>query len=406
MLSVRSLGQTDDKRYREVGNCGVVSGGGIFSSSSQPCRTWAAADLPAAFPNGGTVFAADLNSNIDYFPTPQSVVDKLGRCQAIWTGYSQGFAVPTVAATEVVEPGVYHPSKSWATMIDESHKLRANDPSIQAPFAACTETPTPIDQGFVRSSTGTLTLRNPDGSTKCESPELQQSQGIVASWTARLPAQYQKTLPILQTAAMWLASDSSSWSSTRGVDQTRAVGPFTDRIICGSQPTQSTAVEWGHKYDVLTATAAQVGPTGILASVDRRLEGPVLQVYVNPNAGPAASVGTAWTSLWTLGTGGNLLASLAVGLATNALINAAVQGQWINLSPSQVKIAMSTGQWPLPGTERARWMDTQQEFDPKLLTTLPTTSSPQTASTSATAFGVIGIVVGIVLLAVASRGKS
>jgi hypothetical protein len=399
------LGAAEQKLYREVGDCGVVQGGSFWpfdGSSGRPCKLWTASEIPLKA--GDRVYAVDLGREITYYPSPSSVVDKLGRCGAIQAAYTTGFLVPGAMGTEQIEPGVFHPSKSWQEMADESRKLRAGDPSVQTGFAFCGENPIgPGDWATqVRPPTNlgdswswNLTLRNPDGSTRCESPEVHQAEGIIVSWTARLPQQYQATLPILRTAAMWLASDSDSWSGQHG-------GPYVEQVICGSRPVAGTGTRWGHSYTTTSLDVVQIGPSGAGARASRVIEGPILQVQVNPNAGPAKQIAGTWVGIWSYVAGGPL-ASAAGVLTVSALIDAATEGQWINLTPAQVDHAISTGQWPLPGTLGARWKDTGQPLDPSTLTAAP--AGPAQASSGSVALGLAGLAVGVILLVMAGRER-
>lgn len=387
--SVAAATTPETKSYMETGtNCGTITGGELV-----PCKTWTYSELAQAFPKGGMVRSG--RQDIWYYPTPQAVVDRLGLCTVLHSIVEKGgLLVPWKWGPMFIEPGLFHPGKSWSQMIDESASLRAGAKAgYKAPWTACAQESAADllshQPGSLTTKAGHIfinvyTLDDVNGNTLCD--EVTEGRG---HRSFRMPVPYDTNPFVVATAARWLQSDNKT--TTRG----------QDHIFCeNAQPKRMERdPQWGHMFGVQDVLVQRVGPDGPdQGPSTTSVEDPIIQYYIEPNTGGAKVVAGAFAVLVVGATTKSFTLASLSPLATNALIDDIAEGQWSGLLRDQVRQLMVKGKWPIPGVSRVRWVDTGAEFNAATLPT-PTTKAPGGGTVQAGVLAGLGIATVVAVLA-------
>lgn len=215
-----------------------------------------------------------------YYDPNDYVAEVGGLCNSL-VAFRNGLWVPYTQGAFFIEPGVFHPEKSWEQMARESDSLRAGtdgkyevcgvshrDPNDDASAlqnfitnvgAASKVWPPPADSG----DTWCIQAVGADGNVACASGSLSSKLTICA------PSKYKNTRIVTSTMAAWRDTFTGS-------------GTYKDYIFCG-KPTSASRVtdpQYGHQYELTTYTVNLVNRRGESGTQTVNSEGPFVEYRV------------------------------------------------------------------------------------------------------------------------------
>lgn len=326
--------------------------------------------------------ALDIDKDV-YYETPQSLVSRIGVCDALHKIFERdGIWIPWIGGTQYIEPGIFHPDKTWSQMVTESNKLRT-DPSNMWDY--CEEdfvsnlqvwkAPLYAKEGTIKHREDgkifdvSILKRNPAFKITTDSNDTfcdeANAEGITASWSFSLPPKYKTNPIVLSTAARWL----DTYSKGKPNPPYQPTGKGNIFCIRSAPIAVTTDAQWGHTYKKFSYVVAKIGADGIA-------EGPITRVDEGPIARVEFSNIDLAKTILAIAIPVDILSIYAAnkygtsGLGRCGLGADSVTGRW-DLTATQIRKIISVGKWPIPGSVSYTWLDNGQQFDPNTLLQAP-----------------------------------
>lgn len=210
------------------------------------------------------------NKDVYVFPSTQAYVNWVdGICNALHRGYQNGFWIAYTRGAEFIEPGVFHPTKSWDQMVDESSRLRAGDRDEKWDF--CTgwyEYTTSASASQIKALPrgrygGPVSIYNNLGKWFCDL----SSGSLVNHYSFTIPTKWEGHFIPAATAARWVATYNQ--------------GPKIEAVICQNTPKQEILVDpkFQHTYNISTFDTATIGPDGVKSRSTNKTQGYIVRVH-------------------------------------------------------------------------------------------------------------------------------
>lgn len=357
---------TEDPSVRK---CGTVKGSSWpwESGGGVACDSWTYSQLVKEGKRRKVVWKGQ---KLNFYPSPEDLFSKLGICGALKLYESGDLVVPYKFGPIKLEPGTYHPKKSWEQIANDSESLRLGGGGTkwQLCFPEFADGVSNVkDDSKDKDTKYLITLEKwgagaSYGTVRIEDCLLlRQFPGgvmIPEAYTFKVPDKYATNLIALSTAALWLAdSKGGGW----GVNNQT---PGVQGIFCRSgSPMQSVMdPKWQHKYQQQSKEMVQIGPGGYIGQPTTVLwQGPILTVKLK-------------------------------------------KGQ-SSYTPNRLQQALDSGQWPPKDAKAAFWEDQRVDFPPESLlfsgdgSEKPGADKPKLAglATLGLAAGVIALIASVAL---------
>lgn len=287
-----------------------------------------------------------------YYEPSDYVAAVGGDCKAL-AAFNNGLTIPYIQGITFIEPGVFHPEKSWDQMVTESNNLRTGNVQTFELCSSGSAYPNNDAGAFEYFFTGIL----PNGQKADEWPHPNYGGFCVQAWDASgngttcggiktlcAPKKYENTLTVAFTIAAWMDTLTKS-------------PRVKDYVFCGTKPNTTLVVDpqFGHKYEVKSYTVSHINRKGVAGSRTTTAQGPLIEFQVKGD------------SRWFAPPRDKLLEKLASGRpiansADDLFGNIFHAASLVALVPGEVLYQLTKG--GSSGITNVRWWDDKTPIQP------------------------------------------